>query len=121
MDENQLTLYGLVAANGALYLLLALRLLRQRRRFGPPPSSLSGAFASLTRPLQEAIPELPSGYTWREAVVKMRQMHLEVDWKSVERALDGYEMARYGGHPEPSVEYSEVVRLGRILMRMQRK
>jgi len=84
MVSNELVLGALLALNVVLYASLVFAALRlRRRRFAA--SNLSEAFKGLEVALKEAVPDLPSGFTWEEAVAPevLRRAH-----------------RTYGGRPE---------------------
>ncbi len=79
------------------------------------PSSSAQSFALLEWSLKRAFPDLPAGYTWREAMKRIESLSLEVDLTEVGKALRQYEGWRYGETVEPKDVNSEVVRLAKAL------
>lgn len=112
MAGNELLLGGLLAVNGALFALLVFITFR-KRRWAVEPRNLEEAFRELEFALLRAVPDLPSGFTWEEAVERLRSSGLQTE--SMEEALKGYEAYRYGGTPIPAVDYGGVVRVTKVL------
>ena len=106
-------LVALVALDVLLYAPLALALLRRRTR-RVKAKNLAEAFKGLERALKQAVPDLPAGFTWGEAVARLRSAG--VPTKGMENALKGYENYRYGGTPLPSdLDFHEVVKVANML------
>ncbi len=114
MPSSELILGALLAVNAALYGSLGYAVLGRRRRL-PEPSNLSEAFGSLEVAVRGAVPGLQPGFTWEEAVARLRS--LGVDTGGVEGALGGYEAYRYGGAPLPATDFREVARVAKKLGR----
>jgi hypothetical protein len=112
MVSNELVLGALLALNAVLYASLGVLALRSRRRKFAP-SSISEAFSDLELALKEAVPDLPSGFTWEEAVARLRSSGVRTE--AVERALKGYEAYRFGGAPLPDLDYSAVAEVANAL------
>lgn len=114
MVSNELVLGALLALNVVLYASLAFSALRLRRREFAA-SNLSEAFDGLEVALKEAVPDLPSGFTWEEAVARLRSSGVRTE--GMEGALKGYEAYRYGGAPLPDLDYRGVVDVANTLGR----
>ncbi len=112
MVNNVLILGALLAANVVLYASLAFAALRLRRRKFAP-SNLSEAFRDLELALKETVPDLPSGFTWEEAVARLRSSGVRTD--GMDGALKGYEAYRYGGAPLPDLDYRGVADVANAL------
>jgi hypothetical protein len=112
MVSNELVVGALLALNVVLYATLVFAALRLRRRKFAA-SNLSEAFNDLELALKEAVPDLPSGFTWEEAVARLRSSGMSTE--AVEGALKGYEAYRYGGAPLPDLDYREVVEVANML------
>ena len=112
MVSNEFVVGGLLALNVVLYVSLAFLALRSRRRKFAP-SSLTEAFSDLELALRETVPDLPSGFTWEEAVARLRSSGLRTE--AMESALKGYEAYRYGGAPLPDVDYRGVAEVANAL------
>jgi hypothetical protein len=106
MVSNELVLGALLALNVVLYASLGFAALRQRRR-NVEPSNLMEAFNGLELALKESVPDLPSGFTWEEALARLKSSGVKTE--AMEDALKSYEAYRYGGTPLPDLDYSEVV------------
>ncbi len=121
MNDGNQAILALLVLNLAVYLLIPLQIFRRRGRLGPDASSLEDSFTSLLVPLRGAIPDLSPGFTWREALRRARTLGLEVNWSSVDAALDGYERRRYGLDVKAQADFSEVLKLRRLLLGAQKK
>jgi hypothetical protein len=117
--SDPLAIASLVTLDVAIYGAGVAGLLRRRRAESHPRDS-ERAFSQLERSLGKAFPELPSGYTWREALQKVEGLDLDVDWTEVAKALKQYEDWKYGSMVKPDEVNPEVVRLARELSRRRR-
>lgn len=111
MPSGELIVGALLAVNGVLFGLLVYGVLGRGKP--PEPSNLREAFASLEAAIRRAVPDLPSGFTWEEAVARLRS--LGVDTGGMEGALMSYEAYRYGGEKLPEADYRDVVRVAKAL------
>ena len=118
--SDPLTIASLVTLDAAIYGAGLAGLLR-RRQMEVWPRDAEKAFAQLDRSLGKAFPDLPSGYTWREALQRVEALNLQVDWTEVVKALRQYEDWKYGAMVKPEGVNPEVVRLARELSRRGRK
>lgn len=105
----------LFALNVLVYASLAAGLIAWRTTRSPNPADALAAFAQLEAALRRAIPDLPDGFTWREAVSEARRRGLVSDWKELDRTLGNYEAYRYGGGPSPGAAQPELLRLLKAL------
>jgi hypothetical protein len=112
MVSNELVLIGLLVLNTLLYIPLVLSAVRRRRR-KVSASNLADAFDGLELALKEAVPDLPAGFTWEEAVARLRSSGVQT--AGMEDALRRYEEYRYGGLPLPDLDFREVVKLANML------
>jgi len=112
MVSDQAILAGLLALNVALYIPLVLAVFR-RRRHRVKASNLVDAFGGLELALKQAVPDLPAGFTWQEAVARLRSSGVKTE--GMEQALKGYEEFRYGGSPLPNLDFREVVKLANTI------
>src|SRR2546427_6869051 len=81
-----------------IYLSLILGVFKARRGAATPRvEDPVLAFALLEKSLQKAFPDLPEGFTLREALSLAERLRLKVDWGRVQLALERYEAFRYGG------------------------
>jgi hypothetical protein len=82
------------------------------RRLRPPVvHDVPAAFQVLDRSIQRFVPDMPTGYTWREAVERLKGSGVKIDWAKMESSLAEYEAFRYGVRPIPKGGEDEVVRL----------
>ncbi len=112
MVSNQLILEALLVINIVLYVPLVWAVFRRRRR-KVNASNLADAFNGLEMALKEAVPDLPAGFTWEEAVARLRSSGVQT--KGMEEALKSYEEYRYGGLPLPDLDFREVVKVANML------
>ena len=88
-----------------------------RRARPPAVSNPLEAFRVLDRSIEKFVPNLPAGFTWGEAVERLKQSGVKLDWGKFETSLNEYEAFRYGGHQMPSGVEPEVIRLATTLRR----
>jgi hypothetical protein len=112
MVSNQIVLGALLVLNVVLYTPLVFAVFRQRRR-RVSASNLADAFGGLELALKEAVPDLPAGFTWEEAIGRLRSSGVQT--KGMEAALRSYEEYRYGGLPLPDLDFREVVKVANLL------
>lgn len=112
MVSNQVILGGLLLLNVALYVPLVLAVFRRRRQ-RVRASNLAEAFNGLELALKAAVPDLPAGFTWEEAVARLSSSGMKTD--GMEKALRGYEEFRYGGRPLPDLDFKEVIKVANML------
>ena len=103
---------ALLGLNIVLYIPLVWTAMGRRRR-RVKASNLADAFVGLELALKGAVPDLPAGFTWEEAVARLRSSGVQT--KGMEDALKGYEEYRYGGVPLPDVDFHEVVKVANML------
>jgi hypothetical protein len=106
--------YALLGINVLIYGSLAYQFLSHRRR-PVRAQTMTEAFAALGVALRASIPELPSGFTWREGVQRARSMGVHADWQRVWAALGAYEGFRYGGGRIGNQDYVEILHLAEAL------
>jgi hypothetical protein len=88
------------------------------RRIRPPAvQDIQGAFRDLDRSIGKFVPDIPPGYTWEEAVARLKGAGVKVDWPKMESSLADYEAYRYGGREMPKGGEEEVVRLSMKIRR----
>lgn len=78
------------------------------------------AFQILDHSIERFVPDMPAGYTWAEAVERLKGSGVKLDWGKFESSLAEYEAYRYGGHTMPTGGGDEAVILsmkirGRII------
>jgi hypothetical protein len=88
-----------------------------RRARPPAVSNPLEAFQVLDRSIEKFVSNLPVGFTWGEAVERLRDSGVKLDWGRFETSLNEYEAFRYGGHEMPNGVEPEVVRLATTLRR----
>src|SRR3989475_12217844 len=94
-----------------IYLSLILGVFKARRGAATPRvEDPVLAFALLEKSLQKAFPDLPEGFTLREALSLAERLRLKVDWGRVQLALERYEAFRYGGGGPPGKGHDAVAR-----------
>ena len=89
----------------------------QRRARPPAVSNPLEAFQILDRSIEKFVPNLPVGFTWGEAVERLKRSGVKLDWGRFETSLGEYEAFRYGGHQMTNGVEPEVVRLATMLRR----
>jgi hypothetical protein len=112
---NLLILGVLLALNIVLYVPLVLPYVQRRRRM-VHAANLVDAFNGLEKALKHAVPDLPPGFTWEEAIARLKSSGVQT--KGMEAALKGYEDYRYGGSPIPNLDFREVVNVANTLAKM---
>jgi hypothetical protein len=113
LDEI-LNFNSLLSIDVAIYVAALAGYVRMRQVAFRPPNP-EKAFSLLEKALQKAFPDLPEGFTWREAMKKVETISLDVDLVEVGRALRQYEAWRYGESVKPEEINAQVVRLARLL------
>ncbi len=112
---DQVTFYSLIALNILVYSSLAFMVVRIRHFSKPEVSNTVEAFQLLESALKERFPELPEGFTWGDAMSRLNQLSLDIDWNRLEVALNDYESYRYGGSQPGQTDPREVLRLASLL------
>jgi hypothetical protein len=112
MVSDQVILGGLLIINLALYFPLVWAVFK-RRKHRVSASNLADAFNGLELALKDAVPDLPAGFTWEEAVARLRASGVQT--KGIDQALNSYQAYRYGGLPLPDQDFLEVVRVANML------
>lgn len=104
------------------YALIGVSLLRGRTKISDD-TTLEQAFAILEASLKRSYPELPAGFTWREALSKIQSSSTrtrDLDWDEIRDTFNRYEAFRYGGMNYENPDLRSVIRLLRRLEREQR-
>jgi hypothetical protein len=117
LSIDPLFLYLLIALNILVYVVLAIGIVRNRRDRLPKNPTVEDAFKYLELSLGRAFPDLPPGFTWKEAISKLKMLNLELDWVEIENTFKKYEDYRYGG-----IQYKDanVVAIMRLASRLPR-
>jgi hypothetical protein len=110
--SGPLVIVVMLAVNVVLYVALVLTVQSGRAR-RVSAENLAEAFKGLEVALKQAVPDLPEGFTWGDAVARLRSAGIQTN--GMEDALKGYEEYRYGGTPLPNVDFHEVVIVANIL------
>ena len=92
-------------------------LLALRRARPPIIKDLRDAFQILDRTIERFVPDLPVGFTWGEAMERLKGSGIEADWPKMESSLAEYEAFRYGGRQVPSGRGEEAVRVSTQIRR----
>jgi hypothetical protein len=88
------------------------------KRVRPPAiHDIQGAFQVLDRSIERFVPDMPPGFTWTEAVQRLKESGVKADWARIESSLAAYEAFRYGGRMLSTGGEDEVVRLSMRLRR----
>ena len=108
----------LIPVNIAVYASIAVGLIQgRRRRASMQPSGIDMAFRQVESAVKERFPDMPEGFTMREALSRVRSLEPGLSWDQIEKSLEAYEAYRYGGAPYPSGERPELAELLRSLRR----
>lgn len=92
--------------------LLALRSVRP-----PVVKDISDAFQILNRTIERFVPDLPVGFTWGDAMERLKAYGVEVNWPKMESTLAGYEAFKYGGREMPQGTGEEAILLSTQIRR----
>jgi len=104
----------------AIYVSALAGVIRARQvAFRPRDPAL--AFSLLEKSLRKVFPDIPQGFTWREALRRLENLNLDVEWGEVTKALKQYEGWRYGEMVKPEEVNAEVVRIAKELSRRGRR
>ena len=88
------------------------------RRIRPPAvRDMQGAFLDLDHSITRFVPDLPTGFTWGEAMERLKTAGVNVDWPKMDSSLERYEAYRYGGKELPQGGEEEVIRLSMKIRR----
>lgn len=90
-----------------------------RRKSNIKITSLREAFEYLEKRLRQAFPDLRDGFTWGEAMTRVRPLYesREEDWTLVNGILEKYQAYRYGGVDPGNVPIDDVLKLAMTLPR----
>ncbi len=107
----------LAIVDGALVALMAMGFLALRSVRPPVVRDVRDAFQVLDRTLGRFVPDLPAGFTWGEALERLKGYGIKVDWPKLESSIEEYEAFRYGGRPMPGGVGDDVVQLSTQIRR----
>ncbi len=103
--------------DAAVFAFLAMGFLALRSVRPPIVRDMRDAFQVLDRTIVRFVPELPPGFTWGEALERLKGYGIEADWPELESSVAAYEAFRYGGRGIPPGKGDEVVRLSTQIRR----
>ena len=90
----------------------------QMRRSKPAASlDVKAAYGVLDRTIARYMPDLDQGYTWQEALERLKWAGVKADWDVMKRRLSEYEAYRYGGKEAPTTGQEDVISLAAKLRR----
>ncbi len=112
--DEVLSFNFLVSIDVAIYAAALAGYVRMRQLAFRPPNP-ERAFSLLEKSLEKAFPDLPEGFTWREAMKRVEDIKPDVNMTEVSKALRQYEAWRYGESVKPEEINPEVVRLAKAL------
>ena len=101
----------------AVFALLGGAVIALRRIRTPVVRDVQEAFQDLGRSIEKFVPDLPPGFTWGEAVQRLKASGVSADWPKMESSLAGYEAFRYGGREMPKEGEDEVLKLSMKIRR----
>ena len=107
----------LLAADGAAAVALLVGLLALRTVRFPIVKDVGDAFQVLERTIERFVPDLPVGFTWGEAIERLKGYGVEVNWLKMESTLAGYEAFRYGGREMPKGTGEEAIQVSTQIRR----
>ncbi|MDG6910171.1 MAG: hypothetical protein JRN08_07355 [Nitrososphaerota archaeon] len=107
----------LAAADLALIASASAAVIASKRLRPPVVPDLGSAFAVLERSVQTYLPNLAPGFTWGEAFERLKEVGVQVDWKTMDRRLIEYEASRYGGQGMPKEGTQDILSLALRLRR----
>ncbi|MGI0078512.1 MAG: hypothetical protein ACRECH_02710 [Nitrososphaerales archaeon] len=120
MSESAL-FYALIAFNVALYLALIVGYVARRKQHILRITNLREAFNFLEKRLKLAFPNLREGFTWNEAMMKVRPLYRKADWVELDDVLRKYQAYRYAGEDPGDVRIDSIVKLAMALPRGHKK
>jgi len=112
-------LYLLVGLNIAVYVVLAIGIIRNRKGMLPKNPTVEDAFKYLETSLNRAFPDLPPGFTWNEVINRLKSLNLDLDWFNIESTFKKYEDYRYGGIQYKNANVDVILQLASSLPRRE--
>lgn len=82
----------------------------------PVCSNLDDAFGMLETCLIRCFPELPVGFTWNEALLKLKAIGIDADWDIIESVFNRYQAHRFGGFKLGEEDLGTIMKLVRIML-----
>jgi len=112
-------LYLLIGLNVAVYVVLVIGIIRNKKGGLPKNPTVEDAFRYLEISLNRAFPDLPPGFTWNEVINKLKSLNLELDWFEIESTFKKYEDFRYGAIQYKNANVDAILRLASNLPRRE--
>ena len=100
-----------MATDGAAAVALLVGLLALRSVRPPVVRDVSDAFQVLNHTIERFVPGIPVGFTWEEAIDRLKGYGVDVNWSKMESTLAEYEAFRYGGREMPKGTGEEAILL----------
>lgn len=100
-----------------VFVLLGAGLVALRRIRPPVFQDVQGAFQDLDMSITKFVPDMPPGFSWREAMDRLKGTGMKVDWSRMESSLAEYEAFRYGGSEMPKGGKEEVAKVSMEIRR----
>lgn len=101
----------------AVFAVVGIGLFLTEIRRPPRVADSREAFQLLERSIKSNIIDMPEGYSWGEAVKRMKKSGVSADWQGIEKSLADYQASRFGGKRATEENWNEVVRLALRLRR----
>src|SRR5437667_10929646 len=92
---DQIALYSLAGFNMIAYGLLIFSVVRGKYFSKPEISNTIEAFQLLEMAVRERFPDLPERFTWGDAMSRLKQMNLDIDWVVLQVAMNEYMSYRF--------------------------
>jgi hypothetical protein len=109
-----------IALNIVVYIALIVGLIQWRKQRLPQFTGPTAPFQLLEAYVKRIFPDMKDGFTWREAIFRIENLGIDLDWDKIQRDVGVYEAYRYGGRPLPPVSpESEFLKLLRQLRRVR--
>lgn len=105
------TTLALLILDSAILVSLVGGVIASRRISLPKVVDPDVAFGLLESSVKRACPDLKDGFTWREALARVRGIDGSIDWLAVTMTLTQYEAYKYGKAVKPSGSFSDIVKL----------
>ena len=116
-SSDLFSIYLFAGLNIAVYAMLVIGIMRNRKTTLPKNPTVEDAFRFLEIALDSAFPNLPAGFTWNEIISKLKFLSLDLDWYEIEMTVKKYEDYRYGGIQYKNANVEAILRLAYSLRR----
>lgn len=100
-----------------MFALLGVGLVTLRRIRPPIFHDVQGAFHDLDTSITKFMPDIPPGFSWREAMEQLKGAGMKADWSRMESSLAEYEAFRYGESEMPEGGKEDVAKLSMEIRR----